>query len=177
MVISYPNFFGGLDDVDSLTDLAASAGALVIGVVNPTAMALIKPPGEWGADIVVGTSAGSLVGALYAGGLNGFELQRLALQMDEAAIADWASPLARRVADGPRLWCVRRLRNDLLRHNDADCRPWSVPEVRRDSQVRGRSARSGARIMSDVACFRQKDCRGDSHAYGVMPSNEDSSIP
>ena len=48
------------------------------------------------ADIVVGTSAGSLVGALYAGGLNGFELQRLALQMDEAAIADWASPLASR---------------------------------------------------------------------------------
>jgi glycine dehydrogenase subunit 1 len=57
LVISYPNFFGGLDDVDSLTDLAASAGALVIGVVNPTAMALIKPPGEWGArgaDIAVG---------------------------------------------------------------------------------------------------------------------------
>jgi glycine dehydrogenase subunit 1 len=57
LVISYPNFFGGLDDVDYLTDQAASAGALVIGVVNPTALALIKPPGEWGArgaDIAVG---------------------------------------------------------------------------------------------------------------------------
>ena len=57
VVISYPNFFGGLDDVDYLTDQAASAGALVIGVVNPTALALIKPPGEWGArgaDIAVG---------------------------------------------------------------------------------------------------------------------------
>ena len=40
-----------------MTDQAASAGALVIGVVNPTALALIKPPGEWGArgaDIAVG---------------------------------------------------------------------------------------------------------------------------
>ena len=57
LVISYPNFFGGLDDVDYLTDQAASAGVLVIGVVNPTALALIKPPGEWGvrgADIAVG---------------------------------------------------------------------------------------------------------------------------
>jgi len=57
LVISYPNFFGGLDAVDYLTDQAASAGVLVIGVVNPTALALIKPPGEWGvrgADIAVG---------------------------------------------------------------------------------------------------------------------------
>ena len=57
LVISYPNFFGGLDDVDYLTDQATSAGVLVIGVVNPTALALIKPPGEWGArgaDIAVG---------------------------------------------------------------------------------------------------------------------------
>jgi len=57
LVISYPNFFGGLDPVDGLTDAAAAAGALVIGVVNPTAMALLRPPGCWGergADIVVG---------------------------------------------------------------------------------------------------------------------------
>jgi glycine dehydrogenase subunit 1 len=43
LVISYPNFFGGLDPVDGLTDAAAAAGALVIGVVNPTAMALLRP--------------------------------------------------------------------------------------------------------------------------------------
>ncbi len=57
LVISYPNFFGGLDDVDALTDWAHRQGALVIGVVNPTALALLKPPGLWGeqgADIVVG---------------------------------------------------------------------------------------------------------------------------
>jgi NTE family protein len=45
------------------------------------------------ADIVVGTSAGSVVGAMYAAGNTGFQLQKMALDMDEAAISDWAVPL------------------------------------------------------------------------------------
>ena len=44
-------------------------------------------------DLVVGTSAGSLVGALYAAGNNGYALNKLALEMDEAAISDWTVPL------------------------------------------------------------------------------------
>ncbi|WP_244785548.1 patatin-like phospholipase family protein [Cupriavidus pauculus] len=44
------------------------------------------------ADIVTGTSAGSVVAALYATGMDGFQLNKLALTMDEAAIADWALP-------------------------------------------------------------------------------------
>jgi NTE family protein len=43
-------------------------------------------------DIVIGTSAGSLVGALYAGGYHGFDLQRVALQIDDTVIADWSLP-------------------------------------------------------------------------------------
>lgn len=60
VVIPQPNFFGCLEAVDALTDWAHARGALVIAVVNPTALALIKPPGEWGsgdnagADIVCG---------------------------------------------------------------------------------------------------------------------------
>jgi glycine dehydrogenase subunit 1 len=57
LVVSYPNYFGGLPDVDALTDWCHENGALMVGVVNPTAMALLKPPGEWGtegADIAVG---------------------------------------------------------------------------------------------------------------------------
>lgn len=57
IVVPTPNFFGCIEDVDALTDWAHEQGALVIGVVNPTALALIRPPGEWGntgADIVVG---------------------------------------------------------------------------------------------------------------------------
>ena len=57
LIIPQPNFFGSLEEVDALTDWAHQHGALVIAVVNPTALALIKPPGEWGeigADIVCG---------------------------------------------------------------------------------------------------------------------------
>lgn len=57
LVIPQPNFFGVLEQVDALTDWAQSKGALAIGVVNPTALALLTPPGEWGskgADIAVG---------------------------------------------------------------------------------------------------------------------------
>lgn len=57
VVIQQPNFFGRLEDVDALTDWAHSQGALVIAVVNPLSLAILKPPGQWGAkgvDIVVG---------------------------------------------------------------------------------------------------------------------------
>jgi glycine dehydrogenase subunit 1 len=57
LVIQQPNFFGVLEDVDALTDWAHARGALVIAVVNPTSLAVLKPPGQWGqrgADIVVG---------------------------------------------------------------------------------------------------------------------------
>ncbi len=57
LVIPQPNFFGNLEEVDALTDWAHQHNALVIAVVNPTSLALLKPPGEWGeigADIVCG---------------------------------------------------------------------------------------------------------------------------
>ncbi len=57
VVIQQPTFFGTLEDVDRLTDAAHAVGALVIAVVNPTSLAVLKPPGEWGekgADIVCG---------------------------------------------------------------------------------------------------------------------------
>jgi len=57
LMVAQPNFFGRLEDVDALTDWAHARGILVIAVVNPTAAALLKPPGEWGArgaDIAVG---------------------------------------------------------------------------------------------------------------------------
>ncbi len=57
LVIPQPNFFGVLEEVDSLTNWAHSKNALAIGVVNPMALALLTPPGEWGekgADVAVG---------------------------------------------------------------------------------------------------------------------------
>ena len=43
-------------------------------------------------DFVAGTSAGAVVGALYAAGSNGFELQKLAHKLDEAKFSDWSLP-------------------------------------------------------------------------------------
>jgi len=57
LVIPQPNFFGVLEQVDELTDWARKVNAISIAVVNPTALALLTPPGEWGekgADIAVG---------------------------------------------------------------------------------------------------------------------------
>ena len=47
-------------------------------------------------DIVCGTSAGSVVGALYASGMSGLQINKLALTMDEASISDWAMPFRTR---------------------------------------------------------------------------------
>ncbi|VAW84495.1 Glycine dehydrogenase [decarboxylating] (glycine cleavage system P1 protein) [hydrothermal vent metagenome] len=57
LIIPQPNFFGRLEEVDTLTRWAHSHQALVIAVVNPTSMAVLHPPGEWGdngADIACG---------------------------------------------------------------------------------------------------------------------------
>ena len=56
-MIPQPNYFGALEQVDDLVDLAHKQGCLVIAVVNPLSLAILKAPGEWGengADIVVG---------------------------------------------------------------------------------------------------------------------------
>jgi glycine dehydrogenase subunit 1 len=69
LVVPQPNFFGVLEDVDALADLAHAAGAAVIGCVNPTLLALLKPPGKWGAtgaDIAVGE--GQPLGVPLSGG-------------------------------------------------------------------------------------------------------------
>ena len=57
LIIQQPNFFGALEDVDALTHWARQRNILVIAVTNPTSLALLKPPGEWGdggADIAIG---------------------------------------------------------------------------------------------------------------------------
>lgn len=65
----------------------AARGFAHIGVIQVLEEHGIKP------DLVVGTSAGSLVAALYGSGKSGQELARLAETMDEGAITDWSFPL------------------------------------------------------------------------------------
>ncbi len=64
----------------------AARGFAHIGVIQVFEEAGIRP------SLVVGTSAGSLVAALYASGKSGAELARLADAMDESAITDWSFP-------------------------------------------------------------------------------------
>jgi NTE family protein len=68
----------------------AARGFAHVGVIQVLEAHGIRP------DAVVGTSAGSLVAALYASGKNATELERVALGMDEATLTDWTMPLASR---------------------------------------------------------------------------------
>ena len=50
VAVQQPNFFGALEPVDELTDWAHGHGGMLIAVANPIALAVLKPPGKWGAD-------------------------------------------------------------------------------------------------------------------------------
>ncbi len=55
LIIQQPNFLGGLEEMGALAEVAHAVGALlVVAAADPVAYALLKPPGEWGADIVAG---------------------------------------------------------------------------------------------------------------------------
>ncbi len=68
----------------------AAKGFAHVGVISVLEEAGLRPA------LVVGTSAGSLVAALYASGKTGMQLQQAALQIEEVAIADWMVPIVNR---------------------------------------------------------------------------------
>jgi glycine dehydrogenase subunit 1 len=75
IIIPQPNFFGALEDVDTLTDFAHNNGLLTIALVNPIAIALLKEPGSWGkngADIVCGEGQALGIPLSYGGPYFGF---------------------------------------------------------------------------------------------------------
>lgn len=53
-ILSQPNFFGCIEEVSGLAEKVHTAGALFIVSVDPISLGLLKPPGEYGADVVVG---------------------------------------------------------------------------------------------------------------------------
>ena len=65
----------------------AARGFAHVGVIQVLEEAGIRPA------LVTGTSAGSLVAAIYASGKNGAQLQQIAESMEEAAITDWTLPI------------------------------------------------------------------------------------
>ena len=54
LAVQYPNFFGYIEPLKELGELAGNYEVPFVVVADPIALALLKPPGEFGADIVVG---------------------------------------------------------------------------------------------------------------------------
>ncbi|MCK4739624.1 MAG: aminomethyl-transferring glycine dehydrogenase subunit GcvPA [Deltaproteobacteria bacterium] len=73
VLIQSPNFFGSIEDLFELSRIAHENGALFIVVVTEAlSLALLKPPGELGADIVVGEAQSFGCGLNYGGPYLGF---------------------------------------------------------------------------------------------------------
>ena len=54
LVIGYPNYLGCLEDIDEARRICDATGALLVVAADPVAAALLRSPGECGADVVVG---------------------------------------------------------------------------------------------------------------------------
>src|SRR5262245_10379022 len=73
LVIQSPNFFGCIEDLRALSDVAHEAGALLIVVITePLSLGLLKSPGSCGADIVVGESQSFGIPLSFGGPYCGF---------------------------------------------------------------------------------------------------------
>ena len=60
VVVQYPNFFGGIEDITTIAQAAHGVGALLVVATYPVPLGLLTPPGELGADIV--TAEGQSLG-------------------------------------------------------------------------------------------------------------------
>lgn len=80
VVVQHPNFFGNLEDLAALHDRVHRVGARSVVAVDPISLGLLKPPGAYGADIVVGEgqALGSPMG--FGGPLLGFFACKLEYQ-------------------------------------------------------------------------------------------------
>jgi len=72
VVVQYPDFFGRIFDYTQLGEAAHEAGALFCVVANPTALGLLKTPGEMGADMVVGEGQPLGISMSFGGPYLGF---------------------------------------------------------------------------------------------------------
>jgi glycine dehydrogenase subunit 1 len=67
VIVQSPNFWGAIEPMKELAAVAKSAGALFIAAVNPLSLALLAPPGEYGADIGVGCGQPFGISMSYGG--------------------------------------------------------------------------------------------------------------
>lgn len=79
VVMQYPNFFGCIEDIERISEIAHNAGALSIVSANPIALGLIEAPGNLGADIVTGEGQPLGIPLSYGGPYLGFLAAKKAL--------------------------------------------------------------------------------------------------
>lgn len=72
VILQNPNFFGIIEDYGKLKEVIKDYKALFVAVTDPISLALIKPPSEWGADIVVGDGQSLGNPTSFGGPLLGF---------------------------------------------------------------------------------------------------------
>ena len=72
VALANPNFFGSLEDGQPFADAAHAVGALFIAVVEPVSLALLKSPGDYGADIACGEGQSLGIPLSYGGPYLGF---------------------------------------------------------------------------------------------------------
>ncbi len=80
VLIQYPDTTGAITDYSSLSESAHAIGALVIAATDLLALTLIAPPGEWGADIAVGSAQRFGVPMGFGGPHAGFMAVRTGLE-------------------------------------------------------------------------------------------------
>ena len=67
LIVQQPNFFGYLEDMQTLSNIAHDVGALLVVSVDPVSLGMFNPPSEYGADIVVAEGQGIGVPMSYGG--------------------------------------------------------------------------------------------------------------
>jgi len=72
VIVQHPNFFGLLEDVDALVAATHEAGALYVAVSDAMSLAVLRPPGEYGADVAVGEAQGLGVAESFGGPFLGY---------------------------------------------------------------------------------------------------------
>jgi glycine dehydrogenase subunit 1 len=67
VLVQYPDFFGRIYDYTKLAEAVHAAGAMLTVAVNPTALGILKTPGEFGADVVIGEGQALGIPMSYGG--------------------------------------------------------------------------------------------------------------
>ncbi len=72
VLLQSPNFLGNIEDIASITQIAQNIGSLVVVSVNPISLGILKPPGEFDVDVVVGEGQSLGNGLSFGGPYFGF---------------------------------------------------------------------------------------------------------